>query len=140
MVFSSWLAARIAPYREAAKVSHPRVYVSEQSLASANSTENERALYLFNCAQRAHHNVMENYPATLSAMLLGGIQYPRLAAALGWLWLVGRFVYAVNYSSTSAENILGKGRFFYGGFHLAATVQVGLYGLVAFSGIKLLRD
>ena len=135
-----WLGVRINPYRVAAKVSHPSVHVSAETIAKASTPELKRALYLFNCAQRAHHNVLENYSSFLSAMLISGLVYPRLAAVLGAAWVLGRFVYAVGYTSTSKVNVDGAGRFFWGGFHVAAVTQVGLLVLVGKVGIDMLRN
>jgi glutathione S-transferase len=134
-----WLGLRIGPYRRAAKVAHPSVAASTETIANAKSPEEKRALYLFNAAQRAHHNVQENYPSVLTAMLISGLEYPRLAAGLGMIWVIGRIGYAVGYTSTSRENVEGKGRFYYGGFHAAALSQMGLMILVGKMGWNLLQ-
>ena len=135
-----WLGARIGQYRRAAKVAHPNVYVSAETIASAASAEEKRALYLFNCAQRAHHNILENYPTALTGMLITGIKYPILASALGIVWISGRILYAFGYTSTSEKNINGRGRFFHGGFHMSAIGQFGFVVLVGKIGIDLLRE
>lgn len=72
-------------------------------------------------------------------MLISGFEYPKLAAGLGAVWVVGRYIYAVNYTSVSEENVNGKGRFGGGGFHLSALSQVGLLVLVGKIGVDLLR-
>jgi glutathione S-transferase len=95
-------------------------------------------MYLFNCAQRAHHNFIENYPAALSALLVSGLAYPRLAAAAGAVWMVGRVVYALGYTRRAEWNVEGKGRFSGGGFYVAAVGQVVLMGLVGKMGVELL--
>jgi glutathione S-transferase len=136
---SIWLGLRIGPFRRAAKVAHPNTYASAETIANASSAEEKRALYLFNCAQRAHHNVVENYPAALTGMLISGLQYPKLAAALGSAWVFGRVIYAIGYTSTSETNVNGKGRFTAGGFHLAALSQVGFLVLVGKIGVDMLR-
>lgn len=135
-----WLGVRIGPYRLAAGVRHPCVHASTQTITNATSIEQRRALYLFNCAQRAHHNVMENYSPVLSGMLIGGLFHPLIAANLGIIWVFGRIIYAVSYTSTSKQNVDGRGRFFYGGFHLAAASQVALLILVGKIGVSLLRS
>ncbi|KAF2717536.1 hypothetical protein K431DRAFT_153217 [Polychaeton citri CBS 116435] len=137
-VLSMWLGIRIAQFRQAANVPHPSVCASAETIANAPTVEEKRALYLFNCAQRAHHNILENYTAALTAMLVSGISYPRLAAATGAIWVVGRAIYAIGYTSTNKRNVDGSGRFFYGGFHLAALSQVMLLVLVCKSGLELL--
>jgi glutathione S-transferase len=96
-------------------------------------------MYLFNCAQRAHHNVLENYPAALTGMLISGLEYPKFAAAAGVMWIIGRVIYALGYSSTNEKNVNGGGRFSYGGFHLSALSQVVFLVLVGKIGVDLLR-
>lgn len=59
----------------------------------------------------------------LTGMLISGLSYPRFAAAAGAIWIVGRVIYVLGYSSTSAKNVDGEGRFAYGGFYLAALSQ-----------------
>jgi glutathione S-transferase len=95
-------------------------------------------MYLFNCAQRAHYNFLENYPAALSGMLISGLVYPRYAAAAGALWVLGRVIYALGYTRRSAWNVRGEGRFSAGGFYVAATSQVGLLVLVGKMGWDML--
>lgn len=133
-----WLGIRAGSYRRAAKVPHPSVHVSTETIAKASSAQEKRAMYLFNCAQRAHHNVLENYSTVLSAMLIGGLKYPVSAASLGAVWVLGRIVYAFGYTSTSPKNVDGSGRFFNGGFHLAAVSHVALVLLVGKMGLDWL--
>jgi glutathione S-transferase len=134
-----WLGARIGPFRRAAKVPHPITYASAETIANAPSAAEKRALYLFNCAQRAHHNVLENHPTVLTAMLISGLKYPTIAAAAGALWIVGRVFYAFGYTNPKEKNVNGKGRFANGGFHMAALSQVVLMGLVGKMGWDLLQ-
>lgn len=61
-------------------------------MANATSGEQKKAMYLFNCAQRAHLNFNENHPSVMAAMLLSGIVYPQASAALGAVWSLGRIV------------------------------------------------
>jgi glutathione S-transferase len=95
-------------------------------------------MYLFNCAQRAHHNFLENYTVALSGMLISGLVYPRTAAALGAAWTGGRVVYALGYTWREEWNVEGRGRFWRGGFHVAAGCQVVLLALVGKMGWDLL--
>lgn len=130
---------RITPIRRAAQVPHPVVYASAETIANATSERENRALYLFNCAQRTHHNVLENYPAALTSLLISGLKYPTLAAALGTAWIVGCVLYAIGYSSAGEKNLKGSGRFSYGGFHLSALSQIGFLVLVGKIGVEFLR-
>jgi len=56
----------------------------------AVESENPQAK-LFNCVQRAHQNVLEFMPTFISLLLVGGLQYPRLAAVLGLVYVVARY-------------------------------------------------
>lgn len=72
-------------------------------------------------------------------MLISGIEYPRLAAAAGIVWILGRVVYAVGCTSTSEKNVEGKGRWSGGGFYMAATSEVGFLVGVGKMGWDMLR-
>ncbi|OAL02615.1 hypothetical protein IQ06DRAFT_217517, partial [Phaeosphaeriaceae sp. SRC1lsM3a] len=134
-LLSNWLGVRVGPYRTAARVPQPFAFASAETIANASSTEHKRALYLFNCAQRGHYNFLENYPPALTGMLVTGLWYPKFAAAAGALWIAGRVIYALGYTSTSKKNVDGKGRWAYGGFYIAAASQTAF--LVAFGKIGL---
>jgi len=90
-------------------------------------------MYLFNCAQRAHGNYLENVPLVLPAMLVGGLKYPLATSALSVVWMVGRIVYAVGYTAKGRND--GKGRLPGSFFWLA---QLALYGLTGWVGYGLL--
>lgn len=71
-------------------------------------------------------------------MLISGMKYPKFAAAWGSVWLLGRVIYALAYTSPDAKNVDGRGRFWYGGYHIAALSQVVLALLVGKLGWDLL--
>jgi glutathione S-transferase len=121
-LLSIWLGVRVGPFRNAAHVPHPSV---SADVTTAKTPEHKRAIYLFNCAQRAHYNFLENYPAALSGMLISGLRWPELVSAMGVVWILGRVVYAVGYTSKGEGNVEGKGRWMGGGFYMAAVTQVG---------------
>ena len=123
---------RVGPFRKAAKVPYPNAYASPEQIAAA-SAEDKQALYLFNCAQRAHYNFLENHLNMLAPMLIAGVQFPIASAVTGVAWSVFRLLYALGYTSKTHQN--GKGRMAGSGFWLA---QLVLAGLAGYSGVKML--
>merc|ERR1712224_678815 len=58
----------------------------------------------FNCVQRAHQNTLENYPAVMLQTVITGLMYPKLAAAFGATWVLGRAVYGYGYATGNPSN------------------------------------
>ena len=87
-----WMAMNVVRARKEFNVKYPIMYSNE------NGGDNK-----FNCIQRAHQNTLEGYPAFLALLLLGGLQYPRISAGAGAIYLLGRVAYAKGYSSGEAE-------------------------------------
>lgn len=104
--------------RKAARIAYPTPY------ATANEAASDPAKHRFNCAQRAHGNLLENMPQTIATLLWTGLFYPTAAPVLGGLWVVCRGIYAYGYIYGKSEN--GKGRLAGSGFWLC---QLGLIGL-----------
>lgn len=117
-----------------AHVKHPKSFADTTDFAIADPEQKE-ALYLFNCAQRAHANYVENHPSTAIALLLAGLQYPEMAAALGVGWIVGRVIFALGYTRKTKEN--GRGRMI--GFAIHFPLQLVLWGLAVWTGVKMAR-
>lgn len=101
---------------------------------SAATPEMKKKMYLFNCAQRSLGNWNENLPTFLPALLVAGLRYPVLSSVMGAGWIVSRIAYAIGY--TRADRDDGKGRLYGAPFWL---FQLGLYGMVAWSGFKMLQ-
>jgi hypothetical protein len=51
----------------------------------------------FGSYQRAHLQYLENLPAALVALLIGGLSYPRVQLALAVAFIIGRQLYAMGY-------------------------------------------
>ncbi|RWW08062.1 hypothetical protein BHE74_00020682, partial [Ensete ventricosum] len=81
------------------KVFYPTLYAAE--------SENKDAK-LFNCVQ----NSLEMMPVFFATLLVGGLQYPLIAAGLGAFYTVARFFYFKGYSSGVPENRLKIGYLF----------------------------
>ena len=59
---------RVGEYRRAAKVAYPNAY------ATNAEAKEDKAKYLFNCAQRAHVSFTEHWPSMLIGLLAGGLK------------------------------------------------------------------
>ncbi|KIW00687.1 uncharacterized protein PV09_07871 [Verruconis gallopava] len=128
-----WHGMRVGPFRRAAGVPYPNAYASQEQIAAATNPEQKKALYLFNCAQRAHYNFLENYVAVLPAMLIAGLGYPKTTAVTSAAWTVFRILYATGY--TRADKEKGMGRYQGAGFWLAEAV---LFVLVGKMGVDMI--
>jgi len=116
-------------YRKPAGVTYPNAYASEEK------AKVDQKAYLFNCAQRAHANYIENQPSVLAALLIAGLRYPIPAAVCGALWSVSRYMYMVGYCSGDAKSA-GKGRYMGSGHYLA---MLGLFGMSISAGVQMIR-
>jgi len=135
---SVWHGMRVGPMRKAAKIPYPNCYASAESIAAAVDAEEKKAKYLFNCAQRAHANFLENYPIALAGMLASGLAYPVASAVTGAVFLVSRVTYAIGY--TDPNKINGKGRYFYGVGSLFWMCELVWVGLLAKAGFDLIAN
>merc|ERR1712070_975856 len=89
--FGFWHGARVSGFRKNAGVPYPKV-LAENSDMSAAEPDQKKAMYLFNCAQRAHGNYLENQPSVAIALLVAGFQY-RVRSMLhkrGQVWRPGK--------------------------------------------------
>jgi glutathione S-transferase len=126
---------RVGPFRKAAKVPYPNAYASPEQIAACDDEKAKHAMYLFNCAQRSHYNFLENYVATLPALMIAGLGYPVAAASSGALWLVFRYMYAVGYTRTDKTN--GSGRLVGSGFWLAQFALFSMVGKMGFDAFMM---
>jgi glutathione S-transferase len=81
----------------------------------------------FNCAQRAHGNLMENMPQTMLFILVAGLKYPQASAAIGSAWVLSRIIYTYGYISSSKSR--GAGRLYGVTFWFCQAV---LWGMAVF--------
>ncbi|KAF2400790.1 membrane-associated proteins in eicosanoid and glutathione metabolism [Trichodelitschia bisporula] len=133
-IVTQWHAIRVGSFRKAAGVPYPNAYASAEQIATA-TPEKKQALYLFNCAQRSHGNLLENLHIFLPAMLLAGLKYPLPVAIAGGFWNVFRVLYAVGYTRKDKTN--GSGRIVGGA--LASLLQLVLMGVVGKLGYDVIK-
>ena len=121
--------------RKAAKTPYPTPYAVTSADTDTDSKDPlEVSKFIFNCAQRAHANYMENHPSTVLSILIAGIRYPVASSIIGGIWMICRVLYAVGY--TRRDKKAGKGRAIGAGMWPA---QFGLYGMAGWVGISMLR-
>jgi glutathione S-transferase len=133
LILSTWHGLRVGAARRPAKVPYPNAYASAESIEAADTQELKTAKYLLNCAQRAHANYLENLPGALVGILVGGLSYPRFAAAAGLGWAVSRILFMYGYSRVDKPN--GSGRM-QGSTHYLFTLALwGVLGKQAFDMI-----
>ncbi|KAI9762194.1 MAG: hypothetical protein M4579_000517 [Chaenotheca gracillima] len=125
---NSWHALLVGRHRKAAQVPYPNLY------ASAEACKTSQEAYSFNCAQRAHGHLLENFTPVVGSMLIAGVSYPITTSVLGLGWIVGRVLFAKGYTS---EKLGGNGKGRYKGIFYAL-FQFGLFGLAGWSGVQML--
>ncbi|CCA66601.1 related to microsomal glutathione S-transferase 3 [Serendipita indica DSM 11827] len=86
-----WQGIVVSKWRRLSGIKYPQTYAEVSEMK-----ENKNA-HIFNCAQRAHMNMLEHLPSFLAALFWTGLRYPRTAAALGWIWVLGRILYTTGY-------------------------------------------
>ncbi|KAJ6610455.1 hypothetical protein B0H10DRAFT_409398 [Mycena sp. CBHHK59/15] len=83
----------VGKYRYRSGIPYPRAYAEKAEMdASPNAV-------LFNCAQRAHQNTLENLPLMYIMTLLTSVKYPILGASALGLWSLARIGYTLGYTT-----------------------------------------
>ncbi|KAH8990175.1 hypothetical protein EDB86DRAFT_1803677 [Lactarius hatsudake] len=79
--------------RKRAGIHYPQLYAEK---AEQEASKDAR---IFNCAQRAHHNTLENVPSMVLSTLISAIHYPTYAAIGCGIWSFSRVLYTMGYST-----------------------------------------
>jgi len=98
VVLNLWLGFRVGGARKKYGVEYPALYhvtIKDNKIDQNN---------VFNCFQRAHQNFLEQYPGMTVMLLLAGLKHPRISAGLFAVWVVGRVLYAIGYSTGNPKN------------------------------------
>ncbi|XP_042901160.1 glutathione S-transferase 3, mitochondrial-like [Parasteatoda tepidariorum] len=85
MLFAWTLGAVVFRARKTYKIEYPTMY----------SDTNMK----FNCMQRVHGNYLESFPTFLGLLFCGGLAHPFYCAIAGLVYLLGRLVYSIGYST-----------------------------------------
>ncbi|KAG8190183.1 hypothetical protein JTE90_011908 [Oedothorax gibbosus] len=113
MLFSYGLGANVFFARKRFGIKYPIMY---------SDTNNQ-----FNCMQRVHANYLEMFPTFLVLLFCGGLAHPFYCAIAGFVYLLGRLVYSIGYSTGDPDKRL-FGLFGYFGlvFLLYSTIELAL--------------
>ncbi|GBG58867.1 hypothetical protein CBR_g266 [Chara braunii] len=117
-----WMGIRVGKARKEYGVNYPVMY--------ANKIDNKNA-EKFNCVQRGHQNSLEILPQFFVLFFIASLQFPRTAAVLGAVFVVGRIVYFLGYSTGNPKARV------YGG-PLYAPSLLGLLGICIYTAAKLM--
>ncbi|TPX48684.1 hypothetical protein SeMB42_g02062 [Synchytrium endobioticum] len=81
----------------------------------------------FNNHQRVHYNYVENIASVTFLLCTGGLFYPRASAALGAVYIAGRFIFARGYTKAGPDGrMLGTAILHIGDFGLLAVTVYGI--------------
>ncbi|KAH6916928.1 hypothetical protein BKA70DRAFT_1381995 [Coprinopsis sp. MPI-PUGE-AT-0042] len=110
----------VSAKRSKAKVDYPNAYAD-----SAVAASNMDAL-IFNCAQRAHQNTLENIPMVYVTTIITGLKYPIPAAAACAAWVVSRIFYTRGYISGNPKKRVSP-FYFVGTLSMLASLLTATY-------------
>eukprot|EP01128_Nolandella_sp_AFSM9_P002161 TRINITY_DN12549_c0_g1_i1.p2 TRINITY_DN12549_c0_g1~~TRINITY_DN12549_c0_g1_i1.p2 ORF type:complete len:166 (-),score=38.79 TRINITY_DN12549_c0_g1_i1:148-600(-) len=123
------IGGRVGAARERLGVALPNLYADE-----ARAAKDPKAK-LFNCYQRGHQNLLETAPYQIALQLLAGLEYPLIAAGLGFASALGSVGFFLGYASGNEKSRYARGGLlnrlsFMGSTLLAAYVGLKLAGHV----------
>ncbi|KDR69218.1 hypothetical protein GALMADRAFT_256057 [Galerina marginata CBS 339.88] len=92
------LSQTVSRYRKHAGIPYPQMYAEKAEV------EKSRDALLFNCAQRAHQNMLEQIPLFYATTVISGLKYPIPTAAAAVVWNISRITYARGYLTGDPNN------------------------------------
>ena len=95
-------------FRPRSQILLPQLYATPEQAAA------DPKAYIYNCAQRAHANYVDNLFPAVGAMLLGGLRNPGVVTWLGVGWIGTRLVYLYNYTTPGNYNKSRNGEVMHG--------------------------
>ncbi|KAF9015583.1 hypothetical protein BDQ17DRAFT_55087 [Cyathus striatus] len=81
----------VSRYRKRSGIEYPQMY-AERSQANTS-----KDAHIFNCAQRAHQNTLENIPLIYLTTIITGFEFPIFAALTCASWCIARISYTRGY-------------------------------------------
>mmetsp|Transcript_22257 Transcript_22257/g.33165 ORF Transcript_22257/g.33165 Transcript_22257/m.33165 type:complete len:144 (+) Transcript_22257:55-486(+) len=116
-----YLMFQVGAARKKYGVKYPALY-AEESHKHAKE---------FNSVQRAHQNTLENMPLFLIMVTTNGLVFPKVSAAMGFVFAVGRFFYGYGYAKYGP-----RGRMV--GAVISHLADIPILFVTAYTGYKLL--
>jgi len=102
-VLLQWQAGSINYYRKEANIPYPQTFAEKAEMQASKEA------LIFNCAQRAHYNTVENVPIIVICTLVTALRHPIYAASACGLFTVGRILYTIGYLSGEPRNRHARG-------------------------------
>ncbi|KNZ74146.1 Microsomal glutathione S-transferase 3 [Termitomyces sp. J132] len=89
----------VSKWRKRSGIKYPQLYAEKAEV------EASRDALIFNCAQRAHANTLENLPMIYATTLITAVKYPIVAAAACGAWSLSRIFYTRGYLSGDPKKV-----------------------------------
>ncbi|KAG6877883.1 hypothetical protein C0993_002884 [Termitomyces sp. T159_Od127] len=83
----------VGKWRKRSGIKYPQLYAEKAEVEASRNAP------IFNCAQRAHANTLENIPVLYVTTLITAVKYPIVAATACGVWSLSRVFYTRGYLS-----------------------------------------
>ncbi|KAF8993417.1 hypothetical protein BDQ17DRAFT_1401638 [Cyathus striatus] len=111
----------VSKYRKRAGIKYPQMY------AEVADTKASKDALIFNCAQRAHQNTLENIPSIYVTTIIAGLRYPLYAALTCAAFTVSRIIYTRGYVSGDPAKRAGLA------YRLSSIALLGSVGIATYT-------